>query len=741
MKHTAITAVAVSLLAILPGLVRGDNGGGESAEKTPHRVPKIEAPVSVDGVLDEGIWDDALVLGVNTEVRPSENVPAPVETEMLLAYDETHFYVAFRAHDPDPTRICATICDRDRMWDDEWVVIGIDTFDTQRGSFEFAVNPLGIQGDTAGGIFGDGNSWDAIWDSAGQINGDGYVVEMAIPFSSLRFQRTEGDQIWGVDAVRSYPRDVRHHIGLYARDRDNNCYYCQMEKLVGFAGVSPGRNIELDPTVSAIRTQEREDWTEGPFLEAVEDYDVGLTARWGVTPNMTFSAAVNPDFSQVEADVMQLDINTRYALWYPERRPFFLEGAGIFENVYTRSIADPRWGVKLTGKEGGNDFGVFVAEDEITNLIFPGSQGSDSKSLNLRSTAAALRYQRDVGEQSNIGAFFNSRDGDDYRNRFGGVDGEFWLTDADVVRFEALGSLTDYPDSVDLEIEQPTDEFSGDAYHVSYNHSTSSFDWYANYNDVGRNIRNDLGFRTMAGYESMSGGWGHTWQEDSDHWWTMINVGNGFNYQEEEDGTILSRGTSFWVNYSGRKQSFANLNGWLGEDLYSGEMFDVWNMHYDAGFWPTGQLFVMVYGSFGEGIDYSNVRPGRNLSVTPRAEYKIGRHLTLEYEHRYSRMEVDGGRLYTANLDYLKAVYQFSSRAFLRAVLQYADYQYDTALYLDDQDPEEQALRSQLLFSYKINPQTVFFLGYSDSRAGDQETDLTQTARTFFAKLGYAFML
>ena len=740
--NTTARLCAAALLTMLAGATFAQSASGATG-KVPHRVPKVESAVVIDGVLDDDIWKRALVMGVNTEVRPGENVPAPVETDMLLAYSESHFYVAFRAHDPDPRRIRARLCDRDRMWDDEWVIIGIDTYNDQRGGFEFACNPLGIQGDTAGGVHGDGNSWDAIWDSAGRIHDWGYAVEMAIPFSSLRFQRSEGDQIWGVDAVRSYPRDVRHHIGLYPRDRDNNCYYCQMEKLIGFAGATPGRNVEIDPTISATASQARPGFTEGAFDDPESEYDVGVTGRWGVTPNMMFSAAVNPDFSHVEADAFQLNVNRRDALWYEEKRPFFLEGAGIFDDFYTRSIADPVWGVKLTGKEGENAFGALIARDEITNLIIPGSTGSRSTTLDLESTGAVLRYRRDVGEQSVVDVLLNSRAGDGYANLMGGAEADLWISESVHLGVAGLASRTDYPDSVASRFEQPTEEFQGSGYSIELGRFTSGLDVYANYVQLGPDFRTDLDFNTRVGFSDAEVGFGHTWYADSDNWWTNFNFGSAYSRREDSHGHLLSEGYSFWSNYQGQKESFADLSGWIGTESYEGEGFETWNLSYDAGFWPAGWLFVMADGTYGESIDSDNVRTGRVFALTPRVEAKIGEHLSAELAHTYEQFDVDDGRLYTANLTYLKAVYQFSRRAFVRAIAQLYDEDRDLALYVDPGGlaSEESWLASQILLSYKINPQTVFFLGYSDFHYGDRPGDIVQTDRTLFAKIGYAFVL
>jgi hypothetical protein len=731
----AFCAIAAAITYACPA------GADDAAEKTPHRVPRVSSTVVIDGVLDDEVWEQALVMGVNTEVRPGENIPAPVETDMLLAYSETHFYVAFRAFDPDPSLIRANFTDHDRMWDDEFVVIGIDTYNDQRGGFEFACNPLGIQGETASGVHGDGNSWDAIWDSAGRITDWGYAVEMAIPFSSLRFQRSEGDQIWGVDAVRSYPRDVRHHISLYPRDRDNNCYYCQMEKLVGFAGATPGRNIEITPTVSAIASQVREGYTEGPYEDPADEYDVGVTARWGITPNVTMLATVNPDFSQVEADAFQLDVNRRYALSYPEKRPFFLEGAGTFGYFYTRSIADPIWGVKLTGKEGSNGVGVIVARDDVTNLVFPGSERSSSTSLDMETTATVVRYRRDVGRQSSVDLLYNGREGVEYYNRKWGAAGNFWLNDAAHIEATYLTSATSYPVSVAADFGQPSGEFSDDAFVVEVGHFTSGLDVYAEYGKFGNDFRTDLMYFPEVGFSTAEAGFGHTWNSGPDNWWTMLNFGSAYNHQEKEDGTLRSKNYRFWANYEGQRESFANLEGTFGTEAYSGEEFDTWEVDFEAGLWSTGSLFTMAEASYGEAIDYDNVRTGRRFELSPHIEAKIGRHLSVELSHTFERFDVDDGRLYTANVTYAKAVHQFTPRAFLRAILQYADSDLNADLYLDDVNPKYEGLSSQILFSYKINPQTVFFLGYSDSFYGDRDVDLIRTDRTLFAKIGYALVL
>jgi hypothetical protein len=706
----------------------------------------VNGDIQVDAVLDEHAWSKALKLELSYEVRPGENVPPPVRTEVLLAYSESHLYAAFNAYDPDPSQIRARVCDRDNMYEDDWVALVIDTFNDERRMFDLFSNPLGVQGDMIECPECSGDSWDAIWESAGQITDFGYVVEMAIPFSSMRFQRTDGDQIWNFDAVRSYPRSVRHHIGLFPRDRSSNCYLCQAEELIGFAGATPGRNIEFDPTFSALYSQERENETSGSFKEAKNNQEFGLTARWGITPNMTLSATVNPDFSQVEADVAQLDINTNFALYYPEKRPFFLEGTELFSTrfnvVHTRMLADPVSGIKLTGKEGPHAVGFYAVKDDVTNLLLPGSEGSESTTLDQQSLGATLRYRRDVFSSSNVGILATNREADGYYNRVAGVDGILKVTRKDEIRFQLLGSQSSYPDSTVAEFGQPDGRFSDRAFDVFYLHATETLDWYGLYREKGQDFRADLGYEPRVNARYWEAGWGHTWNEDSENWYTMLNVGSAYEAQEKSDGELIHRAATYWFDYNGPWDSGAHVYGVMyGKERYSGKEFSIRAANLYTYVQPSGDLQMHLSASYGEGIDYSNTEAGKRLSITPSVDFNFGRHLLVELDHTFARFNREEGRLYTAHISQVKAVYQFNKRTFLRSILQYVDYRRDTDLYVDDVEPEEKSLFSQLLFSYKINPQTVLFLGYSDNYYGDRAVEITQTDRTFFAKVGYAWVL
>jgi hypothetical protein len=713
--------------------------------RQPFRIPAVSGEIRIDGAIDDPAWNDALVLHLRYEQSPGENTPPPVETEVRLACGASRVYAAFICHDPTPTEIRAHYADRDALWSDDWVLLVLDTFNSEREAYNFACNPLGIQGDTYETPQGESESWDGIWDSAGRVTADGYQVEMAIPYSTLRFQRTDGEQVWGFDVARYYPRNVGHRFGFFPVNRDDECYQCQYSKLVGFEDASPGRNVELDPTVTALVVQEREGVTNGDFKTSDETYEAGLTSRWGITPNMTLTGTANPDFSQVEADARQLDVNTKFALSYPEKRPFFLEGEDFFADrlgaVYTRAVADPSWGAKLTGREGPHMVGAFVARDEMTNLIIPGAESSSVATLGMESTAAALRYRLDLGRSSGLGLLATDREADGYFNRVAGIDGFLRFLKSERLDFQVLGTWTDYPESTAQAYGQPEGELRDIGYDAMYAHRSQNVHWYVHGRYLGDDYRTDLGFRPQVGTRHTCYALARNWRREAGSWFTLLELGAGASDNRFEDGRLQLRSAYGFLNYTGPMQSIMSIQPALSTQVYGGREYDLTSVYVETSARPTDLVGLDLELSGGDGIDYDNYRKGRELTLEPSCRLSLGRHLDVTLSHEYSRMDVDGGRLYTANISYLKGIYQFDARTFIRAILQYVNYEFTPELYIDPIDPEYRSLSSQVLFSYKLNPYTVFFLGYSDSFYGDHETDLTQTGRTFFAKLGYAWTL
>jgi hypothetical protein len=718
---------------------------GTGTIEDPYTVPRTESEIKVDAVLNEAAWESALLLELKYEVRPGENVPPPVRTEVLLTYNKGNLYAAFRCYDPDPSSIRAHLRDRDTLGGDDWIALIFDTFNDNRRSFDFIVTAMGVQFDQIEAQTGEDPGWDTIWNCASKITDWGYAVEIAIPFSSLRFQRKDGPQVWGFDAVRRYPREHAYHIGLFPRDRSNNCYMCQALKIKGFEGASPGRNIEINPTFIGARTDDRPDFPQGDLEKRDQDAEVGLTARWGMTPNLTLNLTANPDFSQVEADAMQLDINQPFALFYPERRPFFTEGTDFFralENmIYTRTIRDPFWGIKLTGKEGDHTIGAYSLRDGVTNFIFPGSQGSDSTSWDESNISSVFRYKLDLGRRYTVGLIATDREGKDYFNRVYGFDLDFRLTPANQIQLLIMGSSTKYPDDVASDNDQPSGTFNDRLISFEYDHYTRTWGWWADYEDAGPEFRADLGYFPRVGYRNVEGGVLYNWNPSPDSWWSSFRAGSEFNYFEDYNGELLNKTASLWFQYGGPMQSSLYIRGWLSRQGYNLKQFDLIVFSVEGGFWPASNLQLYISTVFGDQIDYANTRSGKRMRISPFLNYDFGKHLRFSLNHTYERMTVLNARLYTANISQGTAVYQFNVRTFFRAVLQYVDYDYNSSNYTFEIDPEYKQFFTQLLFSYKINARTVLFLGYSDNYFGSLDYRLTQSDRTFFVKLGYAWVI
>lgn len=739
------------IMVISPPPIWGEN---KESPELPHAVPQALTKVKIDGILDDEAWEDALILELKYEVEPGENIAPPVRTEVLLTSNTNLLFVAFRAYDPNPSQIRARLTDRDKIWNDDFVGIVLDTFNDSRRTYNFYCNPYGVQAEKVVGFSGFEIEWDAIWNSAGRVTNEGYVVEMAIPFSVVRFQRRDGEQVWGIDVVRAYPRSLPHEIGLFPRDRDNNCYMCQADKIIGFKWIKPGKNIELDPTLTSVLTQERENFPGGKFDAKTRKVNPGLTARWRFTPNLTLSAAVNPDFSNVEADYAQLDVNNQFILFYPEKRPFFLEDANIFQSIYyavhTRTIVDPNFGVKLTGKEGRHSIGFFSLQDNQTSFAFPWSQGSTSALVNMKNVSTVLRYRGDVGKSSAVGFLVTDREGDDYFNRLVGVDARIKFSRKDKILFQYLFSWTHYPEQVAAEYGQPNGTLKDSALALNFQHVTQKWGFITDYQRVSPFYRHDLGINDQADYQYVRSRLRYSFRRNPGHWYTNLFLACAVTLQDTiENPEPLYKDIRFKVIYQGPLQT--NLN-WLinfGKRWYQGQEFDEKYVSLQAGFHPSASLYLGLDGVIGDQVDFANVRQGKRVHLNPIIEYKWGKHFMISLNHIFERLDVDAGRLYTANLSNFRMVYQFSRRFFLRTILQYANYDRNPDLYITQVDPKYRHLFSQVLLSYKINPQTVLFLGYSDDHYGYQQLyqnqylhiPLTQSNRTFFLKIGYALVM
>ncbi len=710
-------------------------------------LPRTDREISIDGVIDEDAWRDATRIEIDTETRPGENIPAHVKTVAYIVENGESLFVAFDAEDPEPKAIRAFLRDRDSAFNDDFVGIVVDTYGDGRRAFEFFANPLGVQMDlTNDDISGnEDESWDAIWDSAGRIHDKGYVVEMEIPLSQLRFTKVEGKQSWGVDLLRFYPREHRYRFSNNALDRNVNCYLCQMQKIEGLENATPSRDLEVVPTLTALQTSTTDDPGIVPLDSESTDFEAGLNVRWGITPDLTANLAINPDFSQVEADVAQLDVNNQFALFFPEKRPFFLEGADYFRTpvraVFTRTVADPSVGAKLTGKRDQHTFGMFAAEDDVTNLIFPGSTSSDSESLDQSNTAFVGRYAYGFGKASEVGALLTTRSGTDYHNHVGGFDLRWKLSDNHNIRAQYVLSDTEYPDQVASDFEQPLGSFDGHAAFVGYDYDSRNWFAYVRHQERSQGFRADSGFVPQVDFDQQVVGLGRIWIGDEKNWWTQIRLNGDWDITHDDAGRLLEREVEGYFSVNGPMQSFIQVGGLTRDRFFDDVLFDEQRISAYGEFQPRGGLILGMFMSRGDQIDFANTRLGEQTVFEPFVTWNVNRNLLLRYNAAFIELDTQqGAQIFDAAVQDVRLTWQFSVRSFLRLTTQFQDVERNQAEYIDSVDARSKDVGRQLLYSYKINPQTVFFLGYSDQLIDDDDIDsLTTTDRTWFMKIGYAF--
>ena len=404
-------------------------------------APRLDERVVIDGKLDEVAWKQASILTGFTTYNPVDGRDAQDSTEVRIWYSPDALYVGIRAW-AAPGTVRATLAERDRITNDDWVALHLDTFNDHRRSFVFAVNPLGVQADGMRSEQSPGPgvskaalqavdlSQDYVWQSAGRQLDDGYEVEMRIPFKSIRFQ-TGASQDWGIQIVRQTQR-TGYQDTWSPSSRANQSFLAQAGSLRGMTGMQRGLVLDLTPAsiTTTTGTPSTNGWHRGTRSEA------GGDMRWGVTSNFTLNGTVNPDFSQIETDVGQIPGDVRFANFYPELRPFFLEGSEQFDApnklVNTRSIVQPLGAIKLTGKVPRMDVGILNAIDGASSSY----NGKSHPMFNI------VRLRRDIGDQSTAGLVLTNRSDGGRFNRVAGFDSRFQFAKYYSAEFRVAGSVT-----------------------------------------------------------------------------------------------------------------------------------------------------------------------------------------------------------------------------------------------------------------------------------------------------------
>jgi len=719
-------------------------------------IPHVEGEAKIDGVMDEAFWSKATKVDLGIETRPAENTPAEVKTTAYIAEDGKNVLIAFVAEDPNPKQIRAFLRDRDAAYNDDFVGVVLDTFDDERRGYEFFVNPLGAQmdlviDDTTGN---EDDSWDGIWDSAGKITETGYVVELEIPLSTLRFQGGKDIQTWGADFLRFRPRDLRYRLSTQKMERGVNCYLCQISRIRGFHDVKPGSNLEITPTLTMRYAQSR-DLPPSDFSSEGLKFDAGADLKWGPTPNMTVNATINPDFSQVEADTGQLDVNNTFALFYPEKRPFFLEGADYFSSpntlVYTRNVNDPDLGLRVTGRSGASTYGVFAARDTVTDLLIPGVYGSGLQRYDFASTDGALRYRYDLNKEAFIGALATVRRGEDYENQVQAVDGK-WQHGAHTAIGQYIHTSTTDPAAYG------GGKSEGDSWYGEYDYSTRNWFAFAFKQHFDDGFRADLGFIGQVGYDPDFLGATRHVGGDKDDPWNPLPLTFRWSGMRRTDDTLLDFTRESWVGANGPLQSYYEIGHVERDKQWNGVRFpeNIWRVR--ANLTPWRGVTFSLFARNGDRVDLANTKLARQTTISPSITLNLGASTTLSINHNYETLRRDGSYVYEANLTDLRLSYQFNLRQRLRLAILRNDFKADPALYDPIRFPtgvpeHQRTIDTQLIYSYKINPRTALYAGYADNYfGGDVETMFStpgnadydyfpvfQSNRALFVKIGYAW--
>jgi hypothetical protein len=752
------------------------------------RPPRLEAEIEVDGKLSEEVWGHAAVLTGFSQFSPSDGVPAADSTDVLVWYSPSAIHFGIRAWEAHGA-VHATLADRDRIGADDHVQILLSTFNDGRQATVFAVNPYGVQSDGAlvetGSTSGNGFnnavvrresadlSPDYIYQSKGRVTERGYEVEIRIPFKSLRYQ-SAAEQSWGIHVTRQVQHSGYEDSWAPAR-RSAASFLAQSGRLVGLTDLRRGLVLDLNPSITSRTTGHRAgtgwDYSGG-------SPELGGTARWGVTNNLSMTGTANPDFSQIESDAGQLLFDPRDERFFQEKRPFFLDGIEQFNTpnnlIYSRRVVQPVAAAKLTGKAFGTDIALLSAVDDPDV-----SATHDNPVYNI------LRLQRGVGANSRIGMLYTDRvEGGDY-NRVLGADARLVFGRIYTLQLQLAGSRT---------------RTAGEVANAPL--------WQARFLRNGRTLgldasinASDEEFRARSGFHPRPGlvrlnfrprvtvyGGGGSLMESATF---DLNLNGRWRYAEFVDGQGI-QDDQLHVNVNTTLKGGWNLTGSLLLETF-GYPFEIYRAYRvelprpggGADTVPfigrpripnrdyvlsldtpefkhfSGNAFIL----WGNDENFAEWSPGRiiihNLGLTwrPTGQLRLDGTYALQQVRRVS----DGSLVNVAHLPRLKLEYQLSRPVFLRLVGEYSHEKQDSLR--DDTRTEAPILmfdpaagdfvrtraftrssfRGDILFSYQPNPGTVAFLGYGSTFLDPLDPDSPRTSGLrrsqdgFFLKLSYLF--
>ncbi len=750
------------------------------------KIPRVQRAPKLDDFLQNHPREAELTVSEFRQYQPGDGTPATESTTAYLSYDEKNLYVAFIAHD-EPGQIRAHLSKREDSDQDDGVGILLDTFHDLHRAYFFFSNPLGVQSDA---IYTEGQgydfSFDTLWSNQGRATKDGYIVFFSIPFKSLRFSH-ETEQTWGVALYRVILRKNEFDYWPYLTQRVEGITQ-QFAPVGGLENVSPGRNIQFIPYGLLASNQFLDQSTPAlPRNNSAFEHRGGLDAKFVAKDALTFDFTLNPDFSQVETNDPQVTVNQRFAVFFPEKRPFFIENAGFFETpidlFFSRQIADPQFGGRMTGKIGKWTLGALAIDDRQ-----PGQGQSPGGPYNTRAGAGVLRVSREFGNQSSIGGFFSSRDFSDTNNRVASLDARLKFSPNLVLYAQTAHSWTRQNTNASqdcLKVNSPNAQGvssqQGNASQLQLNYTGRHTFLTTEYDDISPNFCSELGFIPRTDIREL--------RQIVDYFWRPEHrriVGFG----------PLTRGLVNW-NREGRLQDWeADLGfqiDWTRRTLLNITHSEAYELFANIPFRKHGTLISFSTApkkwlslntrfSAGTGEDFfpppatppaaqilpflgNTKRFSAGFTLRPSSQFRFDEtYIFTRLGTREGSTPAGfspGQSIFNNHLMRSKLNYQFTKEFSLRLIVDYnatlanpqlLDLQTNLGSFDGGPIVPTKRLSGDILFTYLLHPGTAVYIGYNDSysdlrlhmcQAGPCVANLgsptNSTSRLFFIKLSYLF--
>jgi hypothetical protein len=743
-------------------------GPGQSQEsRQSYQVPRFTTPPKIDGVIaGEAAWEIAATVTSFVETDPGANVDPPVKTIGYVGYDENFLYFAIHSFDPHPEKIRANFNMRDRAATGDYAAIHLDTRGDGDTFYTFGGNPRGVPIDFMTRRGQTPNmGYDGMYEVAGRVIDDGWVLEGRIPFKGLLPGAMTRPM--GFAFIRVYPREIRRRIVSVRKDYRNACIACQFDRLTGIEGIKGGQTFEMTP---AVMQSAADDGAKGAFND--NRPWPSLDAAYNVSSNIRFELTANPNYSQIDPDGDQLDINTRYALSFPEKRMFFGGGMDTFNSMgvasgltigviqtpvvsgsggqplmlfYPRAIADPDFGAKLLGSAGSQEFGVMVARDDASGVVVPNGNGSSLFQLPSASTATVARYRSGIANVASVGAVVTNLETQGGRSSV--VAGDFQLQPdkkIDITGQFAHSSADDLG-SADLARTWGTGTRGANAFSLQARAGDQrTYNLQAGYTDVGEDFRSDLGYVPQNDLRTFdTSGTYQFFPSDNP---VMVRGGPAMRYVRSTNhrGQLMEESYFPGIIAVLKHQIWLRVHGQVESTTFNDVRFD--NMKRVLFLLDGRPVHVFerlaVYYFKGDKVDFANTRLGTGSELTFISMMQPHPRLITEVSAvRETLARQDTGTdVFTANTLGAKAVGFISSRLFGRVIVQRRVIDRDPLQYFLPVSARERGTNVFALVSYSLNPKTMLHVGYDDvgfrlAPGGDQQ----HPGRSFFVKLGYTF--